>query len=144
MTKIYQATIVLLALTYTAFFFMPYIWQYMYSDETIFFLGIAGTASSVDLSGPLLYLLSAFYLISYIIKSVPISEVTTLLAMLFEFPKDYFEKMRNGGVPNEFPKNNPTGMPWNLTSISIIKLILFFAKISGIETSNTYFNRMLK
>ena len=85
-----------------------------------------------------------FYLISYIIKSVNIPQVTTLLAMLFEFPKDYFDKMRNGGVPDKFPKNNPTGMPWNLTSISIIKLILFIANITGIETENTYFNRMLK
>ena len=45
-----------------------------------------------------------FYLISYIIKSFSIPQVSTLLAMLFEFPKDYFEKMRNGRVPDNFLK----------------------------------------
>ena len=71
-------------------------------------------------------------MISYILKVIRINRKFSVefLSVLFEYPKDYFEKLYDNLKidQNTFPKNNPSGMPWNLTSINIIKLLVFIAR----------------
>jgi hypothetical protein len=47
------------------------------------------------------------------------------------------------GIPENFPKTNPSGMPWNLASITIIKIIVLIFSFFDVDTSNTYFTRMI-
>ena len=73
-----------------------------------------------------------FYMISYILKVINKNTNFSIefLSVLFEYPKEYFEKLfsKSTIAANDFPKNNPSGMPWNLTSINIIKLLVFIAR----------------
>jgi len=69
-----------------------------------------------------------------------------LLSVMFEFPEEYMKAMFSArSIPAaDFPKNNPTGMPWNLLSITIIKILVWVMKVAfKVNTSDTYFNRML-
>jgi len=66
MVKIYKNTVLLMAITYTLFSFLPYLWPYIYSVETQTFLNLSGLDSQVELSGLLSFLIPALYIISCI------------------------------------------------------------------------------
>jgi hypothetical protein len=90
-----------------------------------------------------------FYMISYIIKVININRKFSVefLSVLFEYPTEYFEKLfqRDTIQQDDFPKNNPSGMPWNLSSINIIKLLVFIARtiFNKDGTITDYFTRTL-
>lgn len=87
------------------------------------------------------------YGITYILKIfIPKggNKINEAFAVIYELPVEYFEKMFAGkGIPNGFPISNPSGMPWNLASITVIKIIILVCSLLGVDTSNTYFTRML-
>ena len=64
--KTYQNSVLLLAISYTVFFFLPYAWPYIYANQTVDFLALAGFNGKVDLAGPLPFLIGMFYIISYV------------------------------------------------------------------------------
>lgn len=71
-------------------------------------------------------------------------KINEAFAVIYELPVEYFEKMFAGkGIPDKFPITNPSGMPWNLVSITVIKIIVLICSLFGIDTSNTYFTRMI-
>lgn len=66
MIKIYKNIILLMAMTYSLFFFMPYLWPQIYSVEVQTFLNLSGLNSKIDMTGPLAYIISFVYIFSYI------------------------------------------------------------------------------
>lgn len=87
------------------------------------------------------------YSITYILKIfIPKGgdKINNALAVIYELPVEYFKKMfERDGIPDKFPISNPSGMPWNLASITVIKIIILVCSLLGVDTSNTYFTRML-
>lgn len=89
---------------------------------------------------------SLLYCITFLLKKImPGSKkIKEVFAVIYELPVEYFEKMFSGkGVPDKFPMTNPSGMPWNLVSITVIKIIVLICSLLGVDTSNTYFTRMI-
>ncbi len=66
MSKYFQLTILLVAILYTALFFTPYAWQWMYSDEIINVLAASGSGGIFELNSPFPYLYSGLYIISLV------------------------------------------------------------------------------
>lgn len=92
----------------------------------------------------------AFYIISYILRTFvgDSGPIVKILTILYEYPQSYIEKIfrpsSGSAIPvTDYPKNNPSGMPWNTTSINIIKIIMIITTMfTSIPT--TYFTRSLK
>ena len=95
----------------------------------------------------IILLRSLLYCITFLLKKIihdGDKKINEVFAVIYELPVEYFEKMFSGkGIPENFPKTNPSGMPWNLASITIIKIIVLICSLLGIDTSNTYFTRMI-
>jgi len=66
MTKVYRSIVLLMAVVYTFYFFLPYFWAQIYNEETLYFLSLGGSSSSVDMSGPFPFLIAIVYLLSYL------------------------------------------------------------------------------
>ena len=67
---------------------------------------------------------------SFIIKEIshyrgwiPSPKIIQLLSLLYNYPEDYFKKLFNVRNARRFnyPATLPSGMPWNLSSIIILK-----------------------
>lgn len=58
--------VLLMAITYSIFFFLPYLWPQIYSGETQAFLNLAGLDGKFDMSGSMPYIISIAYLFSYV------------------------------------------------------------------------------
>lgn len=91
------------------------------------------------------------YIISYILGTFATSAKFTpkLLSVLFEYPESYMDKFVSPStIPNiastNYPKNNPSGMPWNTLSMNISKIIVGIISLFSVPNLNqTYFGRML-
>lgn len=66
MAKYFQPTILLVAILYTVFFFLPYAWQWMYSEEVVYLLSASGSGGIVGLNSLFPYLYSGLYIISLV------------------------------------------------------------------------------
>ena len=66
MVKIYRNAVLLIAITYTLFFFLPYLWPHIYSGDSMAFLSLGGLGSTVDLSGSFPFIVSVLYIFSYV------------------------------------------------------------------------------
>ena len=72
------------------------------------------------------------YMFSFIIKEIshykgwtPPTKIIQLLSLLYNYPEDYFKKLFNVAPVGRlnYPATLPSGMPWNLSSIIILKLM---------------------
>ena len=92
------------------------------------------------------------YIISYIIGTFATGATFTpkILSILFEYPQSYMEKFVSPSsasniTSDNYPKNNPSGMPWNTLSMNLSKIIVAIMSIFNLPNLNeTYFGRMLK
>ncbi|MCL1144171.1 hypothetical protein [Shewanella gaetbuli] len=64
MTKHFQNTVLITAALYTAFFFMPYLWQHIYAEEVVYILSAAGTGGMLEPTNPFSYVYSMLYVLS--------------------------------------------------------------------------------
>jgi hypothetical protein len=95
------------------------------------------------------------YIISYILGTFVSGKSFTpkLLSVLFEYPESYMDKLVSPSTkPNiastNYPKNNPSGMPWNTLSMNISKIAVGImsmpkGKLKVQNLNQTYFGRML-
>ena len=91
----------------------------------------------------IIVLRGVLYMITYMLPKT--DKMKNAFSVIYELPVEYFENMIKGTtIQGDYPKTNPSGMPWNLLSVGIIKIIILICNlIPGIDTSDTYFNRML-
>lgn len=64
MRSIFSGIVIFSVAAYVAWFFMPYIWEYLYDYETLGGLQWAGYGSKINLNGPIPYLIACVYLVS--------------------------------------------------------------------------------
>jgi len=64
MTKHFQTTVLITAVLYTAFFFLPSIWQHIYAEEVIYILSLSGTGGMLEPTHPFQYIYSVLYAVS--------------------------------------------------------------------------------
>ena len=90
-----------------------------------------------------------FYIVSYILRTFvgDSGPVVKILTILYEYPESYIKKIfrpsSGAAIPaTDYPKNNPSGMPWNVTSINIIKIIMIIVSMFTTLPS-TYFTRSI-
>ncbi|MDT7526849.1 hypothetical protein NOG12_12275 [Pseudidiomarina sp. GXY010] len=66
MSKYFRITILITAVLYTAFFFMPYLWQHIYTEEVVYILAASGTGGMLEPTNPFPYIYSVLYVLSLI------------------------------------------------------------------------------
>ncbi|QMW15660.1 MULTISPECIES: hypothetical protein [unclassified Pseudoalteromonas] len=64
MTRYFQFTVLVTAVLYSTFFFLPYIWQYIYSEDISYLLSAAGTGGIIDPQSSFPYIYSMVYVLS--------------------------------------------------------------------------------
>ena len=64
MTKHFQTTVLITAVLYTAFFFLPSIWQHIYAEEVVHILSVSGAGGMLEPTHPFHYIYSVLYAVS--------------------------------------------------------------------------------